>query len=115
MAKGAAAPVGSERWSANGYHYTKSTTGWILTHRMLMEQKLGRSLLPHERVTFKNNNKRDIRIDNLELTEVKNDRTKLLRRKASIEDKIREFEAMLEEVNEELAKDEKSKLNGASA
>jgi hypothetical protein len=115
MSRGAAAPLGDERWSANGYHYTKTTNGWILTHRLLMEEKLGRALLPNERVVFKNRNKRDIRIENLELSVVKSDRKKLMQRKASIQDKIREYQAMLLEVDEELARIDKEKLSGVSS
>jgi hypothetical protein len=104
MARGSAAPIGAERWSPNGYHYTKTENGWMLTSRMLMEKKLGRPLLANERVTFKNNNKRDLRIDNLTLTAVKTDLKKLQQRKASIEDKLREYQGMLEDVNDEIAK-----------
>lgn len=110
MARGAAAALGAERWSANGYHYTKTKHGWQLTHRVLMEEKLGRELLPKERVVFKNRNKRDIRIDNLELAIVKTDRKKLEQRKANIQDRIREYQAMLDEVQEELDEMDREKL-----
>jgi len=115
MARGAAAAVGDERWSANGYHYTKTARGWILTHRMLMEEKLGRPLLGTERVVFKNRNKRDIRIDNLELAEVKTDLKKLKQKLASIQDKIREYQAMEQETLEQIATFENEKLNVGSS
>lgn len=103
MAKGSAAAIGDERWSQNGYHYTKTKFGWQLTSRMMMEQKLGRALLPSERVKFANNNKRDLRPENLVLSQVKDDRAKLERRKASLADKIRELHAEIEAVDERLA------------
>lgn len=115
MARGAAAPIGAERWSPNGYHYTKTKHGWDLTSRILMEEKLGRPLLPTERVVFKNGNRRDVRIENLELTEVKSDLKKMRAKLATIQDKIRELQAMELETQEAITALEAEKLNeGAS-
>ena len=69
----------------------------------MMEKKLGRPLLPDERVAFKNRDRRDLRVENLVLTKAKTDLKKLKDRKASIEDKIREYQGMLADVEEQIA------------
>ena len=40
-------------------------------HRVLMERHLGRKLLPHEHVHHKNENKRDNRVENLEVMDIR--------------------------------------------
>lgn len=114
MGRGAAAPVGAERWSNNGYHYTKTREGWELTSRVMMAKHLNRALLPNERVVFKNGDRRDLRIENLEVAIVKSDRAVLERRLATIEDKIRELTAMKMETEEELEKVKAKEVGGIS-
>lgn len=43
-------------------------TGYVLAHRIVLEQKLGRLLQPHEVVHHKNGDKHDNSVENLELT-----------------------------------------------
>lgn len=65
-----AAPIGTERLHPTGYLMRKVTTGpkgWKKVHRLVMEEKLGRSLLPDEIVHHINHDKLDNRIENLEI------------------------------------------------
>lgn len=105
MARGQEVPVGSVRVSANGYHYTKveddgsGKPGWRLTHHLVAEKKLGRKLLPNERVSFVDK-KTDLRPKNIVVTQ--QGTSSLRRRKAHIEAKIQELQAELDEINQEL-------------
>lgn len=94
--KGQHREVGAMRKAANGYWYTKTPQGWRLMHHTIMELRLGRSLKPGERVHFKDGNKEDYSIDNLELIPPK--RTTLKR----IEYKITEMERQLSNLKSDL-------------
>lgn len=50
--RGQKSKIGDTRIAANGYHYTRSKSGWELTHRRVAEQRLGRPLEYDERVRF---------------------------------------------------------------
>lgn len=52
---------------ANGYILQKVGTAWVMQHRLVMEDVLGRKLLPKERVHHKNGVRDDNRPENLEL------------------------------------------------
>lgn len=105
MARGALAPLGSTRVSANGYHYTKAIDPatnkecWRLTHHILAEKKLGRPLREDERVHFVGS-KSNLSFDNIKIVE--RGRGSLRRRKAQIEARIAELQAELDEINKEL-------------
>ena len=53
--------------SRKGYKMLYMDGGRILEHRYIMEQYLGRKLLPNENIHHKNGNRLDNRIENLEL------------------------------------------------
>lgn len=64
-------PEGSIRAHANGYVQVKSGGRWVMQHRLIVEQQIGRPLLAHERVHHKNGRRDDNRAENLELWRVK--------------------------------------------
>lgn len=73
--------VGSKRLSNIGYIMLKvgksypgaNRAGWILEHRYVIEQSLGRSLGDNEHVHHKNGDRTDNRLENLELWSGKKD------------------------------------------
>lgn len=68
---GRAADIGTRAAAGNGYVKVKTAEGWRLEHRVVMEQQLGRPLLPNERVHHKNGRRDDNGPENLELWRVK--------------------------------------------
>ena len=53
----------------NPKHPYSTKDGYVCEHRLIMEKKIKRFLLPHEVIHHKNHNKVDNRIENLELLE----------------------------------------------
>ena len=60
-------PEGHQRKHMAGYIQEKRDGQWHMQHRLVMEQVLGRPLLPTERVHHKNGDRQDNRPENLEL------------------------------------------------
>ena len=61
-------PFGSVRVNTDGYCDIKvDERRWMKQHRYVMEQYLGRALLPGEEVHHRNGDRTDNRIENLEL------------------------------------------------
>lgn len=69
------APIGKRTSHSSGYvnlkvgkdHPSANGRGWMLEHRYIMQQQLGRLLESHERVHHKNGVRNDNRPENLEL------------------------------------------------
>lgn len=91
--RGKKSSVGDTRLSPNGYSYTRKVNGWLLTHRILVEEDLGRPLRYDERVSFRDGNRANLSLGNLEVRKVK-ESTKGKKR-ARIEARIEELQAQL--------------------
>src|SRR5260370_31081887 len=68
MPRGQAAEVGTTFVNQNGYHHTKTEDrGFVATHVLLMEEKLGRRLEKNEFVKFLDNDRSNLEPSNLVL------------------------------------------------
>jgi hypothetical protein len=63
--RGKAASVGDTNVSANGYHYTRTTTRWRLTHHLLAEANLNRNLHDDEQAYFIDGDKTHLVMENV--------------------------------------------------
>lgn len=97
MSRGRKAEVGTTKISPNGYHYTRTQSGWELTGRVIGAMKLGRALKPNERVRFLDGNRLNLDPENIEVRKVSIVTDK---RKANLEIKIQELQAQLAELEE---------------
>lgn len=96
MARGKKSKVGDTRWSANGYHYTRTEVGWELTHRLIAEDKLGRVLTPEERARFLDGDRTNLDPDNIDVYEIR--QASKEKKRARLEARIEELQAQLEEL-----------------
>jgi hypothetical protein len=66
MARGAVNDIGDTSTAPNGYNYTKTESGWRLTHHLVAEATLGRSInTSTETVRFKDGDRANLRPDNI--------------------------------------------------
>jgi hypothetical protein len=100
MPRGKTAEIGDTRVAPNGYHYTRTEGGWVLTHHLAAEKLLGRPLRAEERVKFKSKDKTNFSPSNIEV--ILKGKSSLRRRKAQLEARIEELQAELKYVNNEL-------------
>lgn len=105
MARGQVAEIGDTRVAKNGYHYTKvDNRGWVLTHWLTAEKKLGRLLEENEMVQFVEPKFKKDPYDPRGIRVIKKRTTSLRRRKAQIEARIEELQGELNFINQELGK-----------
>lgn len=108
MPRGRQSEIGTVTVNANGYSQTKTEKGWIGTHVLILEKKLGRKLRPGERAIFKDNDRRNLDPDNIILTITSNRKTKasqlaaLIARRDDLNAQIAEIERELETLDEKL-------------
>jgi len=97
MARGQRSEIGSTRTSPNGYHYTRTADrGWLLTHRLVAEELLGRPLADNERIRFRDGDRENRTPDNIEVYVVKQG-TKS-KRLSAIDAKIAELQERRKEI-----------------
>ncbi len=107
MSRGANAAVGAERVSKNGYLYIKTEDGWKLAHRLMAEKDiLGRPLNPNERVTFKNGNRLDVRVDNLKVSSVRTDIDTMRKQRDNLIVRIEELQGQLADLEDAIKRQE---------
>lgn len=110
MVRGRNAKVGATRVAANGYHYTKTEEdGWRLTHHIVAEKKLGRKLEQGERISFHDNDRTNLKIDNIKITKFGGG--SLERRRGQLEARIQELQAELDELIEQIARSKLTKTS----
>lgn len=94
MARGTKATIGEVIVSQNGYQYTRTESGWILTHRLVAKQKLGRSLRDDERVTFADGDRSNLDPSNILVS---------TKRPSSIRKQIARHKAKIKELQAQVA------------
>lgn len=99
MPRGEVSKLGTVTVTANGYSYTKTERGWIPTHQLIAEKKLGRQLLPCERATFEDGDRKNLDPNNIVVVP-KNKMSKAARA-AKLEAQIAELQAQLKLLLEE--------------
>lgn len=101
MPRGRAAAVGTETTNANGYTQVKTARrGWVGKHTLVLEEKLGRQLIPGERAIFKDGDKSNLKPDNIELAVAGSSSIKA--RIAKLEAEIADRQALLDELRAQL-------------
>lgn len=100
--RGKASNVGDTRIAPNGYHNTRTESGWRLTHHIIMEQTLGRPLRPDERVTFKDGKRTNLKPSNIVVQD--KGRTSLRRRLAALIARRDDIQAEIDDIEAQLRK-----------
>jgi hypothetical protein len=101
MPRGQRSNDGDRTVNRNGYEATRVNGVWVGSHILLMEEHLGRKLLPGEYVAFKNGHKPPVTIDMIELRR-HGDRKSRAARTAAIEERIEQLQAELDLIRQEV-------------
>lgn len=97
MPRGQKAKNGDTRVAPNGYHYTKTSEVWRLTHHLVAEGTLGRSLLKTERCFFEDGDKQNLEPENIRVEAALGGPEKKIE---EIEGKIKELQKQLKNLKE---------------
>lgn len=104
MARGKLEANGTTRVAKNGYHYTKvEERGWVLTHWLTIEATLGRRIEPErESVRFANGYNKENYDNPKAIVVVPKKSSSLRKRRATLEERVREMQAEIEQINRQL-------------
>lgn len=95
--------MGDVTINANGYSQTKTEDrGWIGTHTLILEEKLGRKLLSGEKARFIDGDRTNLSQENVELVELssyKSIEAKIAKLQAEVDDRL----AMIKDLKSELS------------
>lgn len=81
MGKGRNAEIGDTNVNANGYHHTKTKSGWRLTHHVIAERELGRVIdTSQEQVVFIDRDRTNLDPENISVRPRKNSRKQRIER-----------------------------------
>jgi len=101
VARGTESEIGTERISANGYKYRKVDNGvWVLVHRLLAEEKLGRKLNENEYAAFIDGDRTNFDPQNI-IVRLRG-RASLRRRLAQVEARLAEMTALRDHLKQRL-------------
>jgi len=93
MTRGRKASIGDTRTALNGYQYVRTDKRWELSHRLVLQEKLGRPVSSDERVRFLDGDRTNLDPENLEVYTIK---------RASTETRIARLEVKKDEIMSEL-------------
>lgn len=99
MPRGKKAEVGDTRTAPNGYHYTRTESGWRLTHHIIAEESLGRRMETSERAVFHDGDRTNLDPSNIVVKP--KGRSSSDARRARLEARIEELQAELAELDRE--------------
>ncbi len=98
--RGQRSDLGAVRISPNGYHYTRTEQGWKLTHRLVVEETLGRKLAENERVRFLDGNRSNRDPNNLEVY-IAHEGSKM-KKLARLKARLAEVQAQIDDLEEDI-------------
>lgn len=98
MTRGRQAKVGDTNVASNGYHYTRTATGWRLTHHIVAEKKYKRKIdSAKDHVVFIDKDRENLSPSNIEIRP-RNVQSNAKKR-ARIIARIEELQAQLDELD----------------
>jgi hypothetical protein len=100
LSRGKSAPEGATYVAQNGYHYTKRDGKFVATHKLIVEEKLGRPLAPSERVRFIDNDRQNLDPKNLKV--VVKGKSSLATQRARLVARRDELNAQIAEIDKQM-------------